>query len=90
MDQPHIETRILDFINRQILEGQGGDLAVSTPLFELGILDSFAFFTLIDFITQEFKVAVELETVTAEQFRDISSIARIVHAKLAGASRGSP
>jgi len=88
MNRPEIESKLLGFINHQLLEGQGGDLAVSTPLFELGILDSFAFFTLLDYITQEFKVALELESVTAEQFRDISSIARIIHQKAVQPTRG--
>ena len=88
MNPAEIEAKLLGFINHQLLEGQGGDLGVSTPLFELGILDSFAFFTLVDYISQEFKVTLELESVTAEQFRDVSSIARILHSKGVGGSPG--
>ncbi len=82
MERGQIETRLRDFIDQKLLEGQGGDLTPTTALFDLGILDSFAFFSLIEFISTEFKITLELETMSTEQFRDLSTIAGLVHSKL--------
>jgi len=78
MESAQIEAKLRDFINRSFLKGQGNDLASDTSLFELGILDSFALFGLISYISDEFQVTVPLESVTAEQFKDIAAIARTV------------
>lgn len=82
MEEAAIAGRLRDFVNERILEGQGGDLNGETPLLDLGILDSFSLFQIIDFIAEEFGVRVELESVTAEQFRTLNTIARLVQAKV--------
>jgi len=82
MECGQIEARIREFIDKDILQGQGADLTSSTPLFELGILDSFAFFQLIRFIEDEIHVTLQLESIGGEQFRDISTIARTVHSRM--------
>jgi acyl carrier protein len=82
MERDHIEIRLRDFIDRDLMEGQGAGLTTSTPLFEFGILDSFALFSMIAFIAEEFKVAVHLETLRTEDFENISTIAGFIESKL--------
>ena len=50
MQQDQIEAELRGFIDKTLMEGQGADLTSSTPLFQYGILDSFALFSLIGFI----------------------------------------
>lgn len=76
-----IGASIRDFIDRTVLRGQGADVTTSMPLFELGILDSFALFTVLAFIEERFGVTLPLESVSADEFRDIDSIAGLVHAR---------
>lgn len=90
MNPAQIESRLRDFIDRSIMQGQGADLTASTSLFELGILDSFALFNLVSYISDEFKVTVPLESVTAEHFKDIAAIARTVQALRSGSGAGAP
>ena len=56
MERSLIERKLCDFIEARLMDGQGAGLAATTPLFEYGILDSFALFSMLSFITQEFKV----------------------------------
>ncbi len=83
MDPTAIAGKLRDFIDREILEGQGGDLTADTRLLELGILDSFSLFLVIDYIGKEFGVRLELEALAAEDFASIAVIARTVGSKLA-------
>ena len=90
MDTALIEGKIRDYIDRSILQGQGADLTPSTSLFDLGILDSFALFGLVAYIADEFQVTVPLESVTAEHFKDIAAIARVVQSLKAGSAASPP
>jgi len=80
-----IEEKLREFIDKTVLRGQGADLTSTTPLFELGILDSFHLFGVLNFIEQQFDVRLALESLTSADFRDISTIARIVLSKTAAA-----
>lgn len=83
MARDHIESRLSSFINQSLMRGQGSDLTPQTPLFEFGILDSFALFRVINFIAEEFGVRLQLELLKTEDFENIASIAEVVHSKLA-------
>lgn len=82
MEQHHIESRLRDFIDTTTMAGQGADLTSSTPLIELGILDSFSIFSLMTFIEQTFDVALRLESVTSDDFASIGAIAQLVRTHL--------
>jgi acyl carrier protein len=82
MEQEQIERQVRQFIDREILSGQGSDLTASTSLFELGILDSFALFSVLGFIAAEFHVTLPLETVTREAFETTGAIARVIYEHL--------
>ena len=86
MPRDQIESKLRDFIDTRIMEGQGRDLTSSTPLFDVGILDSFALFSVIAFIADEFNVAIALESLRTEDFENISAIAGLVESKLPAAA----
>ncbi len=85
MEHDDIEARLRDFIDKALMRGQGADLDASTPLFELGILDSFTLFTVINFIATEFNVVLRLEQLRSEEFATIATIAAVVRSRLAAA-----
>jgi len=66
------------FISGQILEGEDLGLTATTPLLELGILNSMEVLSLIAFIESRFKVVVPPEQILADNFKDLQTIARLV------------
>lgn len=88
MERDHIVTRLRDFIDQALMNGQGHDLSDSTPLFEFGILDSFALFRVIGFIGEEFDLTLPLESLRTEEFQSIGTIADLVHARVNAAIPG--
>jgi len=64
--------------------GLGDDVS----LFESGVIDSFGMIALVIQIETEFGVKVRPEEATAQNFRSISSIARLVGTKVDGHHRG--
>jgi acyl carrier protein len=87
MHQREIELKVRQFVDRDILRGQGADLTATTSLFELGILDSFTLFTLINFVATEFSVTLPLEALKRESFETTNAIAMTIHEQVsAGAS----
>lgn len=57
------------------------DLGNEASLFESGVIDSFGMIALVIQIEGEFGIKVRPEEATAQNFRSISSIARLVEAK---------
>lgn len=88
MQQDQIEAELRGFIDKTLMEGQGADLTSSTPLFQYGILDSFALFSLIGFIEEEFKIPVQLEHLRTEDFETIGTIASLVCSSLTTCASG--
>lgn len=83
MHEDQIERVILDYINGRLLAGQAADLTSATPLFQYGILDSFALFNLLAFITREFKIPLPMEQLRTEDFENVSTIVGFVRDRLA-------
>lgn len=71
----HIEARIADFINEELLLGtnQDPDLA-DQSLIKSGILDSLSLLRLIHFLEGEFGVTIEDGEVSPENFETIDDI----------------
>jgi acyl carrier protein len=78
MEAQHIEHQLMAYVAKEFLKGDAVDLTVTTPLLELGVLDSFSILKLLAFADREFGVRVPLEDVTADDMQDISSIAAFV------------
>jgi acyl carrier protein len=66
------------FISRQMLEGEDVGLTATTPLLELGILNSMEVLSLIAFIESRFKVVVPPDQILADNFKDLQTIAGLV------------
>ena len=82
---PAITEELHAFISRQVLEGEDLGLTATTPLLELGILNSMEVLSLIAFVESRFKVVVPPEQILADNFKDLQTIAALV-ASLGGAA----
>jgi len=70
-----------DFIVDNFLFGDGDKLAIDTPLFEKGIIDSTGVLELIAFIEENFNVKVTDEELVQSNFSNISAIDRFIQSK---------
>jgi acyl carrier protein len=81
-EESPVETRIRSELREYIvvtwLSGDGRGLADDTDLQQAGILDSFSTMALIAHLEQAFQVQLEPADVTAETFRSLDSIARLI------------
>lgn len=66
------------FVVAELLDGDGRDLSVKTPLREWGILTSLGMMRLAQFLQEEFGIQLSPDEIREEHFRDIESIARFV------------
>ena len=79
MDALTIAGELKDFVlNQLITEDFTAEIDLSTPLFELRILDSLAVVTVLNFINGTFDVSVPLEELTADNLRNLESIGHLV------------
>jgi clorobiocin biosynthesis protein CloN5 len=81
-----ITDEIHAFIGDQILFGQAEGLSPTTPLLELGILDSFGLFKLAAHLNERYPVDIKPDQITGSDFRDIDSITQLVVRRLAALS----
>ncbi|MFO0605578.1 MAG: acyl carrier protein [Polyangiales bacterium] len=84
IDAEALEQDILTYIARELLDGRGAGLDRDTPLLEWGVLDSLSMMELIDHVHRTFRVEVPGDRVTAEHFKDVRAIVRMVLALAAG------
>ncbi|WP_425072718.1 acyl carrier protein [Sagittula sp. S175] len=70
-----MEQRILTLINENYGLGLGEALTLDTPLLELNIIDSSAFFDLIELLQDGFGVTVPLSEIKPENFATARAIA---------------
>jgi clorobiocin biosynthesis protein CloN5 len=63
-----IESEIIEHIRERFLPDGGQDLTDSTPILELGILDSFSMMKLVDWIEQRYSLQIESKDVAATNF----------------------
>ena len=78
MIEPAVVEGLQAFIRRQILEGEDLGLTATTPLLELGILNSMEVLSLVAFIESRFNVVVPPEQILADNFKDLQTIAGLV------------
>ncbi|OGU64869.1 MAG: acyl carrier protein [Ignavibacteria bacterium RBG_16_36_9] len=69
------------FIVDNFLFGDGDKLAIDTPLFDKGIIDSTGVLELIAFIEENFNVTVADEELVQSNFSSISAIDRFIQSK---------
>ena len=77
----HVADRIREFVNEQFPLARKNVLADTDSLLESGILDSLGILELVNFVTEEFGVAVGDEDLQPETFNSIGSLAAFVVAR---------
>jgi 2-hydroxymuconate-semialdehyde hydrolase len=70
--------KIKDFISRELLEGHDVDLTESTPLLELGIIDSVSIVLLQRFVQSELGVEIPFTALTPENLHSIAAMCRLI------------
>lgn len=79
MSTPDVATEIKNYIAEEILDGEDvDDLDESTPLLELGILNSMELMSMVAHIQSTFGVEVPTEAIVPTNFKDIAAITAFV------------
>jgi clorobiocin biosynthesis protein CloN5 len=73
------------FIERRNLDGRA-TLSEDTPLLEWGVLDSLGLAELTAFVEERFGLAVPIEAITPDNFRDLRAIAALLRDLADGAA----
>ena len=76
-----VADRIRGFIREEVVLDADASLADDAPLLE-GILDSLALMQLVAFLEEEFDTEIDDTDVTAENFKTIADIERLVGGRL--------
>ena len=79
-----VADKIAGFIKEEVVLDADTSLKNDAPLLE-GILDSMALMQLVSFLEEEFDIEIDDTEVTAENFKTIADIERLVDARLAPA-----
>lgn len=75
------ESRITDFISKELLfDDPNAAVTIDTSLLD-GVIDSLALMQLVAFLEEEFGVDIEDAEITADHFRTVFDIGRLVAAK---------
>ena len=89
--QQEISAALARFAHEELLQGQGADLTVDTPILELGILDSLSMVTVLGFIDEQYGVRIPEDRIVPRHFATLSSIAELVlELERAAADSGEP
>jgi acyl carrier protein len=71
---------LVEFIGDEFLQGEGKDeLTDTSPLMKSGILDSLRVALLLSYIRDELGLHVSPAKIDAEHFKDVRTIARMLH-----------
>ena len=76
-----VADKITGFIKEEVVLDDDASLHNEAPLLE-GILDSMALMQLVAFLEEEFDIEIDDTEVTAENFRTIADIERLVGGRL--------
>lgn len=80
MNQPQLLASLTRYIAEEILEGDAEDLLPSTPLLELGILNSLETARMMTFIEKQYGITVPADAMRVENLSTLSAIADMVYA----------
>ena len=75
-----IKARVREFVGRHI---RGHDLQDDENIFDTGFVNSMFAMQLVQFVEQEFGIAVEDEDLDIDNFRSVNAIAALVERKTA-------
>ncbi|MCP3102833.1 acyl carrier protein [Myxococcus sp. K15C18031901] len=80
MNQAQLLEGLTRYIADEILEGDAEDLLPSTPLLELGILNSLETARMVGFIEKQYGITVPADALRVENLQTLSAIADMVYA----------
>lgn len=78
MLQEEVIKQLYNYFAQDVLDGRDIGLDVTTPLLEWGVINSLEIVRLLAFIRTQFAVEIPLHTLTAENFTNLPSIAKLV------------
>ena len=78
MQREEILQQLVDYVAKEILDGQDDDLDGETPLLEWGIINSMEITRMLAFIKATFGVEIPGEQVLPTHFQDLNSVTDLV------------
>ena len=83
MNRQQIEERLLKHIQETYMNrvAEGVSLSTDTHLFREGIVDSIGVLMLVQFLEEQFKLAIQPDEMVLEHFDSIASMAELVLSK---------
>lgn len=78
MEYAKIQDALRSYIEDQLIDAPGTAIDPDTPLLEWGILNSMSTTRLVSFIRESLGIDVPAEEMVGENFRDLTSITRLV------------
>ena len=78
MEKPNVVSSLKAYLVEEVLEGDASEFDETTPLLELGLLDSFSIVGILSFIESEFGIEIPLETLAIERLKDVNTLADLV------------
>ena len=78
MQKNAVVEQLKKYIGQEVMGGKDIGLAETTPLLELGIINSLEIVRLLKFIRKQFDLDIPMEQLVPDHFADISSIADLV------------
>ncbi|WEA50439.1 acyl carrier protein [Serratia marcescens] len=73
-----LESKLIQHIATQYLDGDHDGLNAQTPLFELNVVDSASIFDLVDFLRQESHVAIGMHEIHLANFASVQAMVALV------------
>ena len=77
-DRDSVLQALTDYVRRDLLGDEGGDLAPDSPLLEWGVLNSMNTARLLTYLREEMNVFVPPTHITGRHFRDLNSVTDLV------------
>ncbi|WP_095976940.1 acyl carrier protein [Melittangium boletus] len=79
MNKTQVLADLTRYVTQEILEGDASDLEPSTPLLELGILNSLETARLMTFIQKQYGIAVPTEQLRVENLQTLNTLTELVY-----------
>jgi acyl carrier protein len=73
-----IKELILNYVIKEYLDEEDGEITYDTPLISSGYVDSFSMVSLLVFLERKFKIKIPAEKATPEAFNTVNKIAELV------------
>lgn len=77
-----VKLEVRSFITDNFLFGQGGNFSDGDSFLENGLIDSMGILTLVDFVSEKYKISVADEEILPENWDSVVRIANYVQSKV--------